>query len=281
MEGRDLRNDHRGRVRPPRPGTGRAARPLGRLLLVALGATLLVACGSKNGGVTGSTGGATGGASGSATSTTGAPGTTGGDTADMGTGPQVTCEDEVFADTDGGPTGFELCSNGATYRKDAVTCHPRPLSDQEDWSCVAPFNGDPCTQDSDCTDFAGSGVCIQLGLDLGCACHNDCQTDADCGAGALCRCAADPVMGNRNLNRCIPAETCQVDADCPAGERCLLALPNGQACDGPEIAHCTSPADECSGDADCPLPDGSGVTPCVYDAQQERFTCLNQIIWCE
>ncbi len=277
MEGRDLTNDHRGRVRPSRPGTGRAARPLGRLLLVALGAALLVACGSKNGGVAGSTGGATGGASGSATSTTGAPGTTGGGTADMGTGPQVTCEDQVFTDTDGGPTGLELCSNGAIYRKDAVTCHPRPLSDPDYWSCMYPGDTSPCVQDSDCKGFTSGGACIARGDDQGCACHYDCQTDADCGPGALCRCAPSPIGGNWRLNQCIRAEGCLVDADCPAGERCLLAPLREEYCLDTMVAHCTSPADECSGDADCPPAMTSGIARCEYDGQAGRFLCVEQV----
>ena len=189
----------------------------------------------------------------------------------------VSCESESFADTDGAPTGFELCSNGATYRKDAVTCHPRQLSDPDFWACMYPGDTSPCVQDSDCQDFASGGVCLAADADQGCTCHYDCQTDADCGPGALCRCAADPVTASGNLNRCIPAEGCQVDADCPAGERCLLAPLREEYCLDTMVAQCTSPADECSGDADCPPPMISGIARCEYDGQAGRFVCVDQL----
>ena len=276
MEGRDLGRDHGGRVCPPRPGTGCAAPPRCNPVLAALAAALLAACGSKSGTLAGSSGSSTSRGTDSATSTSVAPGTTGGDTADMGTGPQVICEDEVFADTDGEPTGFEPCSNGATYRKDAVTCHPRPYG-VSSFPCDDPWKMGVCETDSDCQRFPGGGSCYVINDGASCACHYDCQTDADCGPGALCRCAPYPFGGNWRLNQCIRAEDCRVDADCPEGERCLLAPLREEYCLDTVVAHCTSPADECSGDADCPPSTVADFARCEYDGQAGRFVCVDQL----
>ncbi len=218
-------------------------------------ALLLGACGSK------ATGGETGGE------------TTQG--ADLGTGGEVTCADVTFADTDGEPTGYEQCSDGAVYRKEAVACHPRPATGET--PCAGPtWAADDCEADADCQAFSGNGSCYFADVDgQSCYCHYDCQTDADCGPGAICRCAADED-GWRAVNQCVPAYTCTTDADCPGAERCLLRTLKGGGCPGQvgTVAACTSPEDECATQSDCPGPSGTG-TDCRYDPQQARFVCEN------
>jgi hypothetical protein len=97
-----------------------------------------------------------------------------------------------------------------------------------------------------------------------CSCVYGCQTDADCDAGQVCRCAGE---GLGRYTECIPA-ACSTDADCD-GELCGFAL---DVCE-PDVvrAHCTTPNDLCHGDGDCASP------PCVYDQAVEHWLCADAV----
>ncbi len=200
--------------------------------------------------------------------------TTGGtDSATVG---DVSCEDLMFADPQGGPTGYEQCSDGGLYRKESVACHLREPTPPWQVACTGPTNAaDDCESDDDCQAFPGGGTCYFADVDgLSCYCHYDCQTDADCGPGALCKCATDD--DDWVLNQCIPAYTCNTDDDCPKGERCLLRPPVDGSGSGPVgfVAACTGPDDACVSASDCPTDPSGQETDCRYDPQQTRFVCV-------
>jgi len=96
--------------------------------------------------------------------------------------------------------------------------------------------------------------------------YDTCFTDADCEAGAVCRCRENP--DGDEANYCTHASNCRVDADCG---------PNGYC--SPSQAHewcatfyaCHTPSDECTNDADC-----GPNTHCDFDSDAKHWVCANR-----
>ena len=150
----------------------------------------------------------------------------------------------VEASTDGG--GPSACANDAACDLDARsvgTCHGS----------------------TGVIHRAGAATCASnVGADAGCNIqpHDDCVTDADCGAGKVCLCQTPPAAG----------EICPGGVGLPAGNACILANcrtdaecgPCGvcqadYACGGIAGYFCQTPSDPC-------FPDSSG-----YDGNGCRF----------
>lgn len=203
-------------------GTSRHLR-LGNLesfagaLLLALGASPLVACASTvEGGGAGGGGGAT---DANATSTVGSTiGSSGGE--DHGL---AGCQNPTpLLLDDGTDSGIDLC-DGYYRRRASIVCpEPPDLGDCCDGLC-----GD----DEYCADE----------MEEGCRCKKRCATDADCGDGSICRC------GYGNEVTCVPSD-CRTADDCEAGQECT-SYSRGP-CTSPGFA-CTLPSDECHAGSDC------------------------------
>jgi hypothetical protein len=143
------------------------------------------------------------------------------------------------------PSGLELCG-GSWLRVEAPNCG-LPL---QPGNCVASFEGDPCSQDSDCTEKA-HGRCMQ-GRVLGCHCSYACVSDADCGANEACFCPSwDPNAADTPPHdaegQCIGG-ACRSAADC-GGKGCMLNIEC--ACGAPTGFQCRSEHDLCRTTADC------------------------------
>ncbi len=231
-------------------------------LLGALGASL-ASCGGTtddDGGDGGSTsgGGAPGGDGGSAGSgsTTG----TGSATGSGGFGPGVSnCTNPTELDG-----GFVSCDEGYSHRPEAGTCPdgtPRsePVADPE----MVPDA--TCYSDADCEGSLEYCLPYQEGSIVGTYCASGCLSDADCGAGFICRCGSP-------LGACVAA-TCASNADCQDG---LLCTPwsADDGC-GPSVTYaCQSTGDSCRSVGDCDTgeecrPSDSGSRSC----QPREYLC--------
>lgn len=163
------------------------------------------------------------------------------------------------------PSGFVQCDGGIVHRPEKRECLApvTPTSCPEDASDLG-----QCKTDADCTEkpFGSCQIDMIFGGALEaptdtCSCVYGCQTDDDCAAGEVCRCAGD-VLGM--YTECVPA-TCITDVDCPGGEICGFSP---DICEpGVFASHCTTPADTCEGDADC------GGQPCVWN--EPLWSCSN------
>jgi hypothetical protein len=114
----------------------------------------------------------------------------------------------------------------------------------------------PCTTNADCTDEP-FGSCQKFTSDIEyCKCVYGCRTDADCGAGRVCRCGGDKLGP---ATACVPS-ACTVDADCGA-EQCQFSELKGSGCGGVALygGACTTDADTCASDLGCNTP------PCLFE----------------
>ncbi len=235
------------------------------------GPTSQTATATESGGGTGtgtasSTDGGSSSVSGTGTSNLTTAATTG--------GPGPACEGTVtelmqgFVDPPT-PSGFVQCDGGIVHRVDKVAClaPTTPSSCPPDASDMG-----ECKTDADCNakPFGSCqltmvfGGVVELPTDT-CGCIYGCQTDADCGADQVCRCAGD---GLGLYTECVPA-SCFTDADCPGDEICGFS-PNGSGCaPGVWDSHCTTPQDTCASDADCVSP------PCMWNDQTMNWSCSN------
>lgn len=218
----------------------RAFRLATRRALVA-GALALAACGDDS---TTSGGGDTGGAhAGGGGAGAGGAGGAGAD----GCTPVLN-----QADAD---TGFEICPDGSTRRRAALTCP------EEKSSPTSPCSPATCAADTDC-NAEPHGYCAEAHKLTGyCGCYYGCRSDADCDAGSICECGV--VVG-----RCVPA-TCTTNGDC-AGTGCLASIEGvaGPACvnvgTAATIYACGAAGDACQDAADCPA-SGSNDGVCLLD----------------
>lgn len=244
------------------------------VILAALGA----ACGPGKGATEDETGASTGATSGGPTTTSGEP-TTGGtagatgtdgasETADptttqpttagmttegesssggaAGCGLDACADPAVLLQVDGKtPSGLVRCADGTIHREAAVAC----VMPQAVGSCVD-GPADDCKTDADCVEHA-FGTCVETffcGFTAeACGCVYGCETDADCGDGEVCLCAAEGVS---TRSRCVSAG-CTVDADC-GGSACAVST---DPFDSPAIStlQCHAEGDACCGDGDCEL----------------------------
>ncbi|HEY0137300.1 MAG TPA: ferritin-like domain-containing protein, partial [Nannocystis sp.] len=158
------------------------------------------------------------------------------------------------------PSGFERCEMGILHRAEKLACDvPQTPS-----TCLDNMLGG-CTSDADCVEKP-FGSCQQDmvfgGFTEGsCSCVYGCQTDDDCAAGEICRCAGD---GLGLYTQCIAAD-CTVDSDCPDGEICGLS-PDACA-PGGFLTACTTPADTCDDNSECPQPG------CMFEL--DHWVCSN------
>jgi len=149
-----------------------------------------------------------------------------------------------------------------THRPTAVACTASKRS-------PAPPDGGTatCTTNADCASDAGSffTTCLR-----GRCSFDQCLSDADCGAGGVCACAADYYGGNAayHANVCVRGN-CRVDADCGAGGYCSAS--HGY-CGSFQGFYCHSKADTCVDETkDCT---GCG-NACVYSPTVGAFTCAS------
>lgn len=210
-----------------------------------------------SGGVTASS---TGGTSPeSSTGTTGTPGattmagTTGGSTGDSGIEPGCEALMQGFTDPPV-PSGWQKCGDLLPHRVSAEVCGvPATPSD-----CI---DGGACDTNDDCQELL-FGSCRQRVADPGCFCAYGCESDADCEAGTVCRCAGD-VLGP--YTRCVASE-CTIDGDC-GDELCQFSQYYGLGCGLEDVENgaCTTPDDLCVTDTPC---EGG---PCGFTG--EKWVC--------
>ena len=130
-----------------------------------------------------------------------------------------------------------------------------------------------CCEDTDCQADEFAGYCVTSSVGYcggmrppeanGCR-YDECQTDDDCGAEAICAPAGYPHAGH-STNHCVFAK-CSVDGDCTSrsGGQCnpLYSAPD---CYGVLGFICTYDDAACRGSDDCPtgqvcIADGDSVT---------------------
>jgi hypothetical protein len=180
------------------------------------------------------------------------------------------------ATTDGVPDCARLRACGRTtaapatetppqHRSTAQACSPTPADAMGEWTYDG--TGTPCTSDAQCTFDAGlPGFCLH-----GTCTADECLTDDDCGAGAVCLCSA-PLGSSAvwNRNWCVRGN-CQVDSDCGANGFCV---PSSGVC-GIDGFYCHTPADTCVDPAiDCGAPCLMG---CSYFPDKGAFACVAPI----
>ena len=216
------------------------------------------------------TGTDSGGQTTSSTTTTASTATTDSPTSTTGVIPTPACDGTIteivqaFVDPPT-PSGFVQCDGGIIHRPEPREC----LSPVTPTSCPGDASPDSeCLVDADCTEkpFGSCQVNMVFGGILApgdsCGCVYGCQTDGDCAADEVCRCAGE---GLGLYTECVPA-TCITDADCP-GELCGFSP---DICEpGVFSSHCTTPADTCAGDGDCDSP------PCSFADDLQAWTCAN------
>ena len=145
------------------------------------------------------------------------------------------------------PSGFERCETGILHRAEKLECDvPTTPS-----TCLDNMLGG-CTADADCVEKP-FGSCQQDMVFGGfaegsCSCVYGCQSDDDCAADQICRCAGTDLG---LYTQCVAAG-CKVDSDCPGGEICGLS-PDICA-PGGFLTACTTPADTCSDNSECTQP---------------------------
>jgi hypothetical protein len=136
--------------------------------------------------------------------------------------------------------------------------------------------GMTCTADSDCTDGA-NGRCLPPMFNGICECsYDECNSDADCAADALCACG-DAITGGRSANSCLPSN-CRKDSDCGAGQYCAPSVdPDCGNRSGVTNYACTTPSDECRSDRDCGSDGGDRAPYCAYKPEVGHRICSTSI----
>ena len=127
----------------------------------------------------------------------------------------------------------------------------------------------PCSSDEECTD-GDQGRCSRVeGRAFACT-YDECDADADCGAGRLCGCG----VGWMGQDRCLP-DRCDGecgDLDCAPSWGCNG--PNGAYADeSARIFACHTPEDECRTDADCPGSEFCTRGPFVSEPLFDHWEC--------
>ncbi len=173
-------------------------------LLAALGLLPAACAGATEGSPAGSNGGATAGSNGGATAT--------------GHGPTCTSPQTNPAN------GIVFCEEGYTYRTKSAVCGdsngttdtaapaPGPTTDPHTLPRVTEFVN--CANDTSVCEQFQYGYCLtQGGFEIRSACQSGCLVDADCGAGAMCRCDGTAIGVCRY-------DHCRSDDDCDPGYHC-------------------------------------------------------------
>jgi hypothetical protein len=179
------------------------------------------------------------------------------------------CKDpKDLVQSDGSPSGFVRCADGAVDHVASATCaDPAPVGD----ACKGDETNLSCKTDADCKGGA-FGRCIRGTTDYPgpsgtaetyCGCEYGCATDADCGAGKACACGVD---GGRP--RCVVAG-CKVSGDCASGECALSVYDNG--CGTSTSLVCRSAVDTCRTAGAC-----DGGDQCAVGDQGPGFACVGR-----
>jgi hypothetical protein len=121
------------------------------------------------------------------------------------------------------PSGFVACSDDFVHRVETVTC-------------IVPAVGDCDTCATDCSD-APFGRCTMDSNRSTCSCVYGCETDADCGDGAVCACIG-ALTGDP---RCIPA-SCTTTDDCGGG---LCGYSGSNDCEFDAEVACLDASSQC------------------------------------
>ena len=215
-------------------------------------------CGSGSGShAIGGSGGTTGG------------GGSAGTTAGTGTGGTIAVSGTGGVPVGGGTGGVYHLRPPDTHRAQGATCN---VDRGTGGAAGAPvlcggaggIGGTPCTGlNAACCHYERQG----FPPGSGCT-YDQCATDSDCGAMAICTCGGGSDACSRN--GCEYAE-CRTDADCGAGLYCSRSPFCGS---GDGTYKCHTPDDECADDADCPWDGGYPPPHCRYDSGHWRCTIL-------
>ena len=181
------------------------------------------------------------------------------------TGSSYTDEEVAWLRVGGAPDGRTTAQECDDYRAPGLVwdADEDGVHDEEHGN----FGQVNCLSDSDCSEGL-NGRCVSdpAGYELFCS-YDECLTDEDCDASAVCACGGDVER-----NDCVPS-TCTVDADCGVGALCVQ---DTFACHSGGY-HCMRPDAECIRDEDCPDDDGSDDSQssgdCSYNTGDGLWEC--------
>lgn len=135
---------------------------------------------------------------------------------------------------------YVSCDEGYTYRVKSDRCQGVDTGrDEASLPRVTTFVD--CSADASVCDAYQYGVCESGGGTGELGCSSLCGSDADCEAGATCRCSGD------GPGRCTYGDTCETDADCETGYHCAST---SEGCGNTPFT-CQSAQDKCFSAADC------------------------------
>ncbi len=148
--------------------------------------------------------------------------------------------------SNGEPTGYVRCSDGAVDRAMALECPVLVTA----FACRGNETQRACETDADCTagpnGFCKSGQRGGDGMST-CGCVYPCKSDSDCGADQVCMCPGVDYDGP-SVATCVPA-TCKTNGDCESGECGATVFHDG--CGTSMELACRGPGDECRSDKSC------------------------------
>lgn len=121
------------------------------------------------------------------------------------------------------PSGFVFCSDDFVHRVETVTC-------------IIPETGDCDSCETDCS-AAPNGRCMMDFNREACGCVYSCETDADCGGGAVCAC----IGAITGIPRCVPA-SCTTTDDCGGG---FCGMSGSNECGFHQEVACLDASSEC------------------------------------
>ncbi len=177
---------------------------------------------------------------------------------------QAAFEDAGLCEGTATPGATRPAPTGA--RLQGTTCGPSAVA----LDVAGGDAGPACASAADCVGDGGSplfgrGACLQGGCTI-----DQCYTDSDCGAGAVCVCSGSVGGGNaQHANTCIEAH-CKSDSDCGPGSYCLPSL---GYCGGVQGFYCTTRQDSCvDPQTDCACVEPAAKS-CQYAPQVGRWVC--------
>lgn len=155
--------------------------------------------------------------------------------------------------------------------------HRAAATDCDDVRDTFDVNVDPnhpavsCATHEACTDGA-NGRCIGNSHDGWYCSYDECFTDSECGADAVCQCEGG-FRGDHNI--CL-AGNCVTDSDCGDTGFCSPSFGDCGDYFGTIGWFCHTCDDECVNDADCGGdPSGFGQPYCMYDGAVGHWRCSN------
>lgn len=151
------------------------------------------------------------------------------------------------------PSGFVRCSDGSIHRSEVVACDPAAISDA-------------CDTCEPACSMAPYLLCANDPL-AGCLCFSTCQTDADCDAGQICRCAGEGLGGHAQCVAadCITTAACGDELCAGAAAACVVGISR---------LACTTPNDACVASSECAV--GEACVIAGDPEQPEIWACQDQ-----